>query len=95
MAVTYPITQEVKTNARLLALAGNETRIRVFCLMYEQKKATVTEIADALGMSVASISHHLQLMKDNGLFDTERCGTSICYTLRKSSVTKHLKKIVC
>ncbi len=95
MAIAYPITQEVIKNARLLALAGNETRIRVFCLMYERKQASVTEISEALGMSVASISHHLQLMKDNDLFTTERCGNSICYTLVTNSFTKRLKKIVC
>lgn len=95
MSITIPPTKEIDQRARLLSLAGNEVRLRIFCLMYERDEACVSEIADALGMSVASISHHLQLMKDNGLFETERRGSMICYRLVQNSFTHNLKPLVC
>lgn len=91
----YPLTRRLVQTSRLLALAGDQTRIRILCLMFEHKTACVSDIATSLGMSIASISHHLQIMRDNGLFTTERDGTTICYTLVHNEFTAKLKKIVC
>ncbi len=81
--------------ARLLELAGDETRIRIFCFLYEYKEACVTDIAESLDMNINAISHHLRLMKDNGLLTSERMGTSICYKLVIDDFTKSLKNVVC
>lgn len=89
------LTPELEEKAKLLSLAGDPTRIRIFCFMYEHKEACVSDIAGALDMSVAAISHHLQLMKEHGLFDTERVGQTICYSLVQTPFIKQLKKIIC
>lgn len=80
--------------ARLLALAGDETRIRILHLMLNQKEACVTDVARGLNMSLACVSHHLQLLKDAGLVKTTRKGNNICYALNKNSATETLKKIL-
>lgn len=81
--------------ARVLSLAGDETRIRILCFMFKYKKACVSDIAKSLDMSVSSISHHLQIMKDNGFFITERMGNNICYALKKSAFMRGLEKVIC
>lgn len=81
--------------ARWLGLAGDPTRIRIFCLLYEQGEACVGEIAGSLEMGIAAISHHLQLMRDNKLCEIERRGNSICYRLVDTDFTQQLKKIIC
>lgn len=81
--------------ARLLEIAGNQTRVRILCFMFEHKKAWVSEIADALDMSIGSISHHLQIMRDNGLFFSERFGNKVCYRLSDSRFIRKLKEIIC
>lgn len=81
--------------ARVLSLAGDETRIRILCFMFRYKKGCVGDIAKSLAMSVSSISHHLQIMKDNGFFMTERTGNSICYLLRRDAFMRGLKKVIC
>ena len=91
----YMLTQELAKKARLFEIAGDPTRIRILCFMFENKKGCVSDIADALGMSIASISHHLQIMRDNGLFETERQGNTICYNLTRSDFTKRIEKIIC
>ncbi len=90
----------VKTNldlqkkARLLAVAGDETRFKILGFMFQKKKACVSDIASAVGMTIGCISHHLQIMRDNGFFETKREGNNICYTLVDSSFNKKLKKII-
>ncbi len=91
----YPLTTETEKLARWLALAGDPTRLRIFCLLYEQEEACVTQIAESLGMTLANISQHLQLMRDNGLCEAERRGNTICYRLIRNDFTKQLKIIVC
>lgn len=91
----FRLSPNLTKKARLLELAGDPTRIRILCLMFEYREACVTDIAQSLGMSVASISHHLQMMRDNGLFETERLGNNICYKLIDNEFTRALKKIIC
>ena len=91
----YPLTPDLIKKARLLAIAGDQTRIRILCFMFENKKACVSDIVGALGMSISSISHHLQIMRDNGIFTTERIGNMICYILVENDFTDNLKKLIC
>ncbi len=90
-----PLTEDLTKRARLLALAGDQTRIRILCFMFEYRQACVSEIAESLGMSVASISQHLQVMRDNGFFVTERMGNKVCYILKKNEFIKDLEQVVC
>lgn len=92
---TYKLTPELITKARFLAIAGDQTRIRILCYMFTNKKACVSDIAEALGMSVSAISHHLQIMRDNGFFVTERMGNMICYILLDNEYIRKLEKIIC
>ncbi|PIR44526.1 MAG: hypothetical protein COV10_04340 [Candidatus Vogelbacteria bacterium CG10_big_fil_rev_8_21_14_0_10_51_16] len=91
----YQLTPDITKKARLLSLAGDETRIRILCLMFEYGEACVTDIAESLGSSVANISNHLQPMKDNGYFISERMGNNVCYKLVDNEFNKSLKKIIC
>ncbi|MBI2607855.1 MAG: winged helix-turn-helix transcriptional regulator [Candidatus Doudnabacteria bacterium] len=91
----YPLTQGLVKKARLLDIAGDQTRIRILCFMFDNNQACVSEIAEAVGASIGSVSHHLQLMRDNGLFSTVRDGNNICYILTQNDFTKQLKKIIC
>lgn len=91
----YPLTAKTEKLARLLALAGDPTRLRILHLMYEQNEACVTQVSESLGMTIANISQHLQLMRDNGLCEAERRGNTVCYRLIKNAFTDQLKAIVC
>jgi DNA-binding transcriptional ArsR family regulator len=88
-------SNNLEKRARMISLAGDATRIKILCFMFAQKTACVSEIADAVGMSIQCVSHHLQMLKDNGLFDTERQGNKICYSVSSTDFTKQLKRLVC
>lgn len=91
----FPLDTDLSRRARLLQLAGDETRIRIFCFLYEYKEACVSDIAESLDMNINAMSHHLRLMKDNGLLTSERMGTSICYKLVIDDFSKNLKDVIC
>jgi DNA-binding transcriptional ArsR family regulator len=91
----FPLTQTLVKKARLLDLAGDQTRIRILCFMFEHNKACVSHIAKGVDMSIGCVSHHLQIMRDNGLFSTVRQGNNICYILEKNNFIYQLRKLIC
>ncbi len=91
----YPLTKQTRERAGKLAAAGEPTRMRILCLLFEHREACVNEIAAALGTSVASTSHHLQSLKKHGLLTAARCGQTMCYRLADNAFSKKLKPIVC
>lgn len=96
--ITYrkiPIDQGLAKRARLLSIAGDETRIRIFFFLFEYGEACVSDIAGSLGISINTTSHHLRIMKDIGLLVSERMGTSICYKLVRDEFVENLEKAVC
>jgi len=90
-----PLSSELQKRSRLLSLAGDETRIRILCFMFEYGEACVSDIAESLGVHINTISHHLRIMKDNGFFSSERMGTNICYKLVLDDFTKKLEQAIC
>ncbi|MDP3995008.1 MAG: metalloregulator ArsR/SmtB family transcription factor [bacterium] len=89
------LTKSLEETARLLSQAGEPTRIRILCLLYEQPGVCVNEIADTVGVSAAVASHHLQAMKESGLLVSERHGQTICYRIQDSDFSRKLKSLMC
>ncbi len=91
----FQLSPDLEGKARLLALAGDPTRIRIFCVLFQYPEACVSDVASSLDMSVSAVSHQLQALKDNGLVETRRLGQNICYALKNNDFTRKLKKIIC
>ncbi|MDX1535526.1 MAG: metalloregulator ArsR/SmtB family transcription factor [Candidatus Spechtbacterales bacterium] len=87
--------EELKRKARLFAIAGDETRIKILCCLFQDGDPCVSEISEFIDASVANTSHHLQIMHKEGLLKTERRGNNVCYKLVDSDFTKELKKLIC
>jgi DNA-binding transcriptional ArsR family regulator len=68
-----------KCARKLKALAAPERLKIVQCL--QDGPRSVTELADALGRSLANVSHHLGILKNAGLVRDERMGKFIRYSL--------------
>ncbi|MBM3281605.1 MAG: helix-turn-helix transcriptional regulator [Candidatus Harrisonbacteria bacterium] len=88
------VTRELLAKARFLAIAADPTRMRILIRMFQVKKAMVSEVAEALSMSIAAVSHHLQIMKESGFLESEKKGTSVYYTVLLSPELLALKKFI-
>ncbi len=81
--------------AKLMRTAGDESRLKILCIIFGKKKVCVSDIAKELDMSIAIVSHHLQVMSKEGLVVPIREGKRICYELLKDKFVNDLKKFVC
>jgi ArsR family transcriptional regulator, lead/cadmium/zinc/bismuth-responsive transcriptional repressor len=76
---------EVKSSsaeiAQILALAGNEVRLKILLLLQQEQRLCVCDLGEILEMKVPAVSQHLRKMKDGRLLLTEREGTVIFYRI--------------
>jgi ArsR family transcriptional regulator, lead/cadmium/zinc/bismuth-responsive transcriptional repressor len=67
--------------ANILALAGNEVRLKIIFLLEEEKELCPCDLADILGMSIPAVSQHLRKLKDGRIVVTRKKGQTIYYSL--------------
>ena len=84
----------LKSNARtfgqlsnLLALAGNEVRLKILFLLEEEKELCPCDLSDILGMSIPAVSQHLRKLKDGNVIEGRRAGQTIFYSLKQEQLT--------
>ncbi len=66
----------------LLALAGNEVRLKILFLLEEENELCPCDLSDILGMSIPAISQHLRKLKDGNIIEGRREGQTIFYSLK-------------
>ena len=77
------------TMASVLALAGNEVRLKILYLLEEENELCPCDMSDILGMSIPAISRHLRKMKDGNIIQARKEGQTIFYSLKP----EHLKML--
>lgn len=72
--------------SNILALAGNEVRLKIIYLLEEEKELCPCDLADILGMSIPAVSQHLRKLKDGNIVETRKEGQTIYYSLTKDNL---------
>jgi ArsR family transcriptional regulator len=81
--------------AQMMRIAGDESRLRILCVIFKDPKICVSKIAKQLDQSVAIVSHHLGVMARKGLVEPVREGKNICYRVSDKKAVLDLKKFIC
>lgn len=72
---------------QVLALTGNEVRLKILFLLEEESELCPCDLSDILGMSIPAVSQHLRKLKDGNIIESRKSGQTIFYSLR----SEHLK----
>ena len=70
----------------ILALAGNEVRLKIVYLLEEEKELCPCDLADILGMTIPAVSQHLRKLKDGNVVETRKEGQTIYYSLTQQNL---------
>jgi ArsR family transcriptional regulator, lead/cadmium/zinc/bismuth-responsive transcriptional repressor len=70
----------------ILALAGNEVRLKILYLLEEEKELCPCDLADILDMTVPAVSQHLRKLKDGNIVETRKEAQTIYYSLTKENL---------
>lgn len=72
--------------SNILALAGNEVRLKILYLLEEEKELCPCDLSDILGMSIPAVSQHLRKLKDGNIVETRKEGQTIYYSLTQENL---------
>ncbi|MBQ3447757.1 MAG: winged helix-turn-helix transcriptional regulator [Synergistaceae bacterium] len=84
-----PDGEKFSEAASVFAQLGDGTRLKILWLLCHTKEC-VSDIAAALGVSKAVVSHHLQLLRRENLVTGTRSGQEIHYSLSNTDEAKFL-----
>ena len=79
--------------SNILALAGNEVRLKIVYLLEEERELCPCDLADILGMSIPAVSQHLRKLKDGNIVQTRKEAQTIYYSLTQENI-KILKPFI-
>jgi ArsR family transcriptional regulator, lead/cadmium/zinc/bismuth-responsive transcriptional repressor len=81
------VAREIERVAKVLNLAGNEVRLKMLFLIYNEGEMCPCDLSDVLDMSVPAVSQHLRKLKDGGLVKDNKIGQTIFYRLIDENVS--------
>ncbi|MBT9483058.1 metalloregulator ArsR/SmtB family transcription factor [Sediminibacterium sp.] len=67
--------------SNILALAGNEVRLKIVYLLDEEKELCPCDLSDILRISIPAVSQHLRKLKDGNIVEPRKQGQTIYYSL--------------
>ncbi|KQC00058.1 ArsR family transcriptional regulator [Pedobacter sp. Hv1] len=65
----------------LLALTGNEVRLKILFLLNREDELCPCDLSDILDMTIPAISQHLRKLKDGNMIQSKRSGQTIYYSI--------------
>jgi ArsR family transcriptional regulator, lead/cadmium/zinc/bismuth-responsive transcriptional repressor len=72
--------------SHILALAGNEVRLKIVYLLEEEKELCPCDLSDILRMSIPAVSQHLRKLKDGNIIEARKEGQTIYYSLTQTNL---------
>jgi DNA-binding transcriptional ArsR family regulator len=72
--------------ASVLALAGNDVRLKILYLLEEEGELCPCDLSDILNMSIPAVSQHLRKLKDGNIIQFRKSGQTIYYSLKPENL---------
>ncbi|MDQ3947275.1 MAG: metalloregulator ArsR/SmtB family transcription factor [Actinomycetota bacterium] len=84
----------IEEAARRFALLSDPTRLRILSALLERETMTVTELAEALGITAPNVSQHLARLLSARIVARQRDGRKLHYSVEDQSL-QALCELVC
>ncbi len=79
-------SEDILSKAQLFKALGHPARVAILDFLAKQTSCICGEIVAELPLSQASISRHLNELKDAGLIKGTISGTSVCYCINTDQI---------
>ncbi|MDQ2784128.1 MAG: metalloregulator ArsR/SmtB family transcription factor [Chloroflexota bacterium] len=95
---TYPTIgfdrAALKEATRFLTALGDPMRLQILYLLGSRGRTNVGDIAgNFLHVSRPAISHHLKVLRDAGVVDSEKIGQEVYYRLERDHIVATLRML--
>src|ERR1700755_304388 len=91
---TRSIPREWRTISRALTALGDEHRQRILLTFEKGERLNVGQIVEVATLSRSAVSHHLKLLKESGVLDSEKQGKEVYYCTNKPFLEQSLHAVL-
>jgi DNA-binding transcriptional ArsR family regulator len=82
--------ENFKETTQILKSLADETRMKIAYILCQEKELCVCDVANIIGSTMATASHHLRFLKNKGLAKYRKEGKLVFYSLDD----EHVKQLV-
>lgn len=72
-------------------ILSDETRLKIACALCIENELCVCDVANMIGSSLATASHHLRLLRNMGVVKSRKEGKLVFYSLRDEQVRTYIQ----
>lgn len=83
--------QNIEVMAKMFKVLADETRMKIVFALCEEKELCVCDVANIIGSSLATASHHLRTLKQLGLANYRKEGKLAFYSLENDSLRQFVQ----
>jgi ArsR family transcriptional regulator, arsenate/arsenite/antimonite-responsive transcriptional repressor len=80
--------------SKIFTALGDERRQRILLLFEPGEKLNAGQIVAACPLSQSTVSHHLKLLREAGVLQSEKVGKEVFFWIDKSSVNEALESVL-
>jgi DNA-binding transcriptional ArsR family regulator len=88
------IPREWRTISRAFTALGDEHRQRILLTFEPGERLNVGQIVAVSTLSRSAVSHHLKVLRDAGVLDSEKLGKEVFYWVDKTFLEESLEAVV-
>ena len=88
-----PETEQFQAVSEIFKLLADSSRIRIFWLLCHCEEC-VTNISALVEMSSPAVSHHLKLLRTQGLIQSRRVGKEVYYKAADTELAHQLHHVI-
>jgi ArsR family transcriptional regulator, arsenate/arsenite/antimonite-responsive transcriptional repressor len=88
------IPREWRTISRAFTALGDGHRQRILLTFEKGERLNVGQIAEVSTLSRSAVSHHLKLLREAGVLDSEKIGKEVFYWVDKAFLEESLEAVL-
>lgn len=88
------IPREWRTISRAFTALGDEHRQRILLTFEPGERLNVGQIVEVSTLSRSAVSHHLKLLREAGVLDSEKVGKEVYYWMNKEFLENALTAVL-
>ena len=91
---TKAIPTAWKNVSRVFTALGDEHRQRILLTFEPGERLNVGQVVDVSTLSRSAVSHHLRILREAGVLDSEKIGKEVYFWLNKKRVKEALVAVM-
>lgn len=90
---TKAIPTEWRNIAKVFVALGDEHRQRILLTFEPGERLNVGQIVEVSTLSRSAVSHHLKILREAGVLDSEKIGKEVYFWLNKGQLQEALQAV--